>query len=510
VAPPKAATPEELTVPTGWALTPAGTSCDGYHALDLHVGLDAEQLVVIRDPGGTVFLRISSEPDTWISSFGDWVVYDLEQGGMNIESLGASQVEVLTRLLNEVNELRSSRTVVEVVGWDVGSEGLPQLFYAMSEYMYLTDIDSILATLATAAVKPHTDFDPLWLMLIAPSSSGKEEIQRLLKDVIDTAINDVTLAGLLGRGNKGVLPTLGLGCNGLVTITDFSTLLEGDGKSGGSKESVFSALRNIYDGSYRRDINPTALSWWGRLSIVAACTPSIDKFSAHADALGTRWLYYRMPERDAKTRREVAKMVMHRKELESKRFAAREVATQLITAAQARIFDVGAMNQVHGLPADLDDALIDIALLAAYGRASVPRDWRGNIDGIITAEEPGRLVGQLRMLAIGLAALEVSDEVVKRITTHAALSSMPQDRAKVLEVIARAGLPVSEYRIAKESGMHKNVVARACEDWEAMDFIASQPMPGEGVGPESKGWHLDEKNAEVVRAVWGYQGEMAE
>ncbi|MGH8904057.1 MAG: hypothetical protein ACRDYA_20855 [Egibacteraceae bacterium] len=37
----------------------------------------------------------------------------------------------------------------------------------------------------------------------------------------------------------------------------------------------------------------------GRLTLVAACTPAIDHYSSHADALAPRWLYWRLPNRDA-------------------------------------------------------------------------------------------------------------------------------------------------------------------------------------------------------------------
>lgn len=40
------------------------------------------------------------------------------------------------------------------------------------------------------------------------------------------------------------------------------------------------------------------------------------------------------------------------------------------------------------LPDELDDVICDVATLVAYGRASVPRDWKREVDGVVTVEDP--------------------------------------------------------------------------------------------------------------------------
>jgi hypothetical protein len=64
----------------------------------------------------------------------------------------------------------------------------------------------------------------------------------------------------------------------------------------GGRDAVFALLRRAYDGSASRDISPPGrtegehpkLFWSGRLTVVAAVTGAIDRYTAHADQLGPR------------------------------------------------------------------------------------------------------------------------------------------------------------------------------------------------------------------------------
>jgi hypothetical protein len=390
-----------------------------------------------------------------------------------------------------VVDLNARRESLLDTFWPGLPDNLQMLMYHLSLYLLVTDSDYLVATLAAAVAKERADFDPLWLMLVSPSSSGKGEALRLLNDVRDAAIDDVTVPGMLGKGDKGMLVPL-RGKDALAVISDFSTLLGDPKLSGASKSEVFNALRTIYDGSFVRDIHPEPVAWSGRLSLIAACTPAIDTYSAHTDALGTRWLYFRMKDRDAKTKAAVAKLVMQRADLQERRQTACKAATKIILEARTRAHDVD-------LPESLDDDVVKIATLVSYGRASIPRDWKREVEGIVTTEDPGRLVGQLRLLAIGLAALEVEDEVVTRIVRRAALSSMPQARARVLDTLAHADEALTEYRIAKSADLDLKVAQRALEDWSLVHFLESETVTGEK-GGEATAWALTDDGKELASA----------
>ena len=448
-------------------LAEAGISCDG---LDAVVWRDGRGLVITDEDGDTVL------PED-----------EVERAEILEELLGAEQAALAEGLI-------AARTSSEPPMLPGITPELHSLWLCLIEYLVLHDMDYVLATLAAATAKVLPD-DPLWLMLVSPSSSGKTEALKLLWEITDAKINDVTVAGLLGRGNRGVLARL-QGADALGLIPDFSAVLGNDKRSSEAKGNVFVALRDIYDGEYHRDINPDPLHWYGRLSLIAACTPVIDSFSAHADALGTRWLYFRMKPREVEERREAAYLVLSRRNTKELRAEARVAASRIVLEARER---------VHGveLPAGFERTIVDTGMLAAYGRTVVTRDWRGDdIDDVVEPEEPGRLIGQLRMLALGLLALGCTEQKALAIVGRAALSSMKQERARVLVALASAedGCALSTTAVERAAGLAWRPCKRALQDWEAIGFVRGERAELDTPTAPSL-WSIAPEHADLVKAV---------
>ena len=238
------------------------------------------------------------------------------------------------------------------------------------------DLNVIRGVLATAATRDLRG-DPLWLLVVGPPSSGKTEAVRLLDDLAHAAFDDLTLAGLLGwigPPNKAGRPSGVLhGRDGehlLCTIADLSTLLHDRSSRGSDVDTVFSALRRVFDGAYNRRIGsvPKPLAWTGKMTMVGAVTPAVDRFSAHADALGPRWLYLRSGRHDR-----AAFMQRDEDELTAWRDRLRAIAGPLVQTAAQRVGSIA-----------LDDGLerhcADCALVTTIGRVSVPRSGYGSRD----------------------------------------------------------------------------------------------------------------------------------
>jgi hypothetical protein len=86
------------------------------------------------------------------------------------------------------------------------------------------------------------------------------------------------------------------------------------------------------------------LEWKGRLTVVAAVTNAIDRFSAHADALGPRWMYIRIPDRHIRSRRNAARAARQAGVRES-RTKAVAMATDIIERARNKVIDVAVRQQ---------------------------------------------------------------------------------------------------------------------------------------------------------------------
>ena len=173
------------------------------------------------------------------------------------------------------------------MGW---SGPVGELLELLAGYVHLDDPGHVWFALAVAA-SAALDGDPLWGMLIGPSSSGKTEAIRAL-DRLAEPVDELTAPALLSwtHGKQphptGVLTRIG--SRGLVTVGDFSTVLATSDRGG--RDQLFALLRRVYDGQVIRDLGnaPVPLRWSGRVTLLAACTPAIDNYASHADQLGPR------------------------------------------------------------------------------------------------------------------------------------------------------------------------------------------------------------------------------
>ena len=278
---------------------------------------------------------------------------------------------------------------------------LGDMLTGLRQWQHLPDPTHVVVSLAVAATH-RADGEPCWLLMVAPPSSGKTEAVRLLDDAADARLDEVTAAGLLGWSKgKDVHPTgvlTRVSARALVTFGDLSSLLATSDRGG--RDQVFGLLRPAYDGHVTRDVHPPGrtgtterLEWSGRLTVVACVTQAIDRYSAHADALGPRWVYVRLPERATDEKRR-ASALARRGNLTEHRSAAREAASRVLAAAA---------HLVDYLPDEVADRIEDAALVAAWGRAAVPRNGYGRreIEGMPVIEEPMRLVQQLQWWPVG-------------------------------------------------------------------------------------------------------------
>jgi 5S rRNA maturation endonuclease (ribonuclease M5) len=381
------------------------------------------------------------------------------------------------------------------------------LIATLQSYLHLDDQGYVWFSLAVAVSGYAFDGEPLWGMLVGPSSSGKTEAIRMLGNVAGF-IDDLTASALMSwTKGKDPQPTgvlYRVPDPGVVTIGDFSTVLATSNK--GAKDQLFAMLRRVYDGAVTRDLGTAKkqLRWHGRLTILAACTPIIDEFASHADSLGPRWLYYRLPSRSTEAKRLQAR-------------AARIPATEgrNRAAAQTEALIAGAVERAKGLgdvPDRIADFLHDIAIVCCYGRAAVPRSGYGRreITGLATAEEPARLNKQLTQLVRALLALGASTERAVTIARRCALDSIPQTRRRCLELLA-TGLEMSVSELAREIGCDRKVARFALEELAAagvMNWPDNYDADEDGTARDEnrwapRNWKLDGPDTDLITWVIG-------
>jgi hypothetical protein len=272
-------------------------------------------------------------------------------------------------------------------------------------------------------------------------------------------------------------------------VADLSTLLSMNDK--GSRDMLYSLLRRAYDGHVQRDIDgPEPLTWSGRLTLLGAVTPTVDNYASHADALGPRWLYLRLPPTDAAQRREASRKARESGlSLAEHRHGVRELAARIVDDAASRTEAVGDL---------LGERLDDAALVACLGRAHVPRDGYGRreIIGMPTVEEPPRIAAQLDKLARALLALGLDEKDAAALCRRAALDCMPRERLACLDALA-TGEPLSQSEVARRARCDRSVARRTLEELAAIEIVACDEDEDGTRGP----WHLTGDYAPLVVAV---------
>lgn len=363
---------------------------------------------------------------------------------------------------------------LELTGWPTPRGGprqaLAELLTDLRTWQHLPDPVHVIVTLAAAATRA-TDGEPCWVLMVAPPSSGKTEAVRLLDAAADARLDEVTAAGLLGWSKgKTVRPSgvlTRVGDRALVTFGDLSSLLATSDKGG--REQVFGLLRRAYDGHVTRDVSPPGkvegpdqLQWSGRLTVVACVTGAIDRYSAHADQLGPRWVYVRIPERSTEGKRSAAQLA-RRTGLAEHRDRGRFLVSELLASLPTELPEV---------PEAVADAIEDAALVTAWGRGSVPRNGYGRreIEGVPVVEEPMRLVQQLGAVARGVLALGLAPEAAAAIARRVAADSMPESRRVVLQALS-TGEVLSTAKCARVAGLDRKVARMALEELAAIGVV---------------------------------------
>lgn len=385
-----------------------------------------------------------------------------------------------------------------------------ELLDTMRSYMHLDETDHVIVALATAIAARAVAGEPLWLLVIGPPSSGKTETIRLLDDVADEHPDEVTAPSLLswskGKDPKRVGILARIPNPGFLTIADLSTVLATSDRGG--RDQLFALLRRAYDGHVSRDLgnSPAALTWSGRLTLLAACTPAIDNYSSHADALGPRWLYCRIDPQNAATKQATGRKALAAGSLAEHRERARDLARQIVTCATPHAATVTLSDT-------MTDQLIDAAVVACYGRAAVERDGYGRreISGIAVIEEPPRLSSQLAALARGLLALGLDESETITLSRRCALDSVPRARLGAMQTLARAE-QATVGEVARQTGCHRHVARMALEELDAIGIARSlvdEDDQADGQGFTPRPWVLAGPDLDLIKRVLNTSADAA-
>jgi hypothetical protein len=345
----------------------------------------------------------------------------------------------------------------------------------LQERFYKPDLQAIRIVLGTIKAHYLNVGDPAWLFVVAPPGAGKTTMSIMgacgLSEVVSLGdfSENTFLSGFYGHRDAGLLEKLGHTVqdgntytsqgNAIFLAKDFTTVLQMRREKRGV---ILSQLREIHDGQFKRDFGTGETKIWkGRVSVIAAVTPILDRYYSIFSVLGERFLQVRWHRPDSPEAGEVA--IDQQGQEEQIRQQAREVIGQLFR-------DSVATPPV--LPDGMKRRIARLAEAVALARTHVFRSSYGSrdIEYVPEPEANTRISKGLAAIAKGIAALNQRSEVTEQDLQDAfrvGLDCTTENRRKLL-LAAKEGQDLNQVR------MPRTVRRRELENLEALEILQQE------------------------------------
>lgn len=346
------------------------------------------------------------------------------------------------------------------------------------------DLDALDVVLAAAAVE-RMDGDPLWLLLVSGSGNAKTETVQALAGAGALVTSTITgEAGLLSAtpakerakdATGGLLRKIG--DRGLLVVKDVTSILS---MSGDRRNEVLGALREVYDGSWSRNVGADGgrtLDWSGRVVLVGAVTTAWDKAHAVIASMGDRFVLVRVDStkgRQAAGRRAIGN-------------TGHEEAMRAELAAAAAGVLAGANLDPLELLEDVTDGLLAAADLVTLARTGVEYDYRGDVIDAHAPEMPTRFAKQLAQVVRGAVAVGANLEAALRLAIRCARDSMPPLRLAIVDDLA-AHPDSSTAEVRKRLGLPRATVDRQLQALHMLGVLDVDEDEGQHRGQPVTVW----------------------
>jgi hypothetical protein len=271
-------------------------------------------------------------------------------------------------------------------------------------FYYGSEVDTWLPEIMLLPfVTLHWKLAPVWIRVISPPGSGKSAHISMLEDYeVSYFIDELTPKSFISgfRDEKGRDPSkLAQMDNKVIVVSDESTFME---QRQEDRNQVQSILRRAYDGRVSKGFgNIEAVQVYkSTFNMLVSSTPSIDRYFLYNQALGERYINYRMQirQREALAKRAYENQFTN---TSSKLALLRKrVHKFLHSIPETEITEIKIPEFVYR-------TIIDCANFVALVRTHIARDATGRqVTTLPQPESAGRLVQQLTQTVISLAIVE--------------------------------------------------------------------------------------------------------
>jgi len=349
---------------------------------------------------------------------------------------------------------------------------LNDLKKVVKKHLLLDDyniVDVLIATIIANLFKT----DPLWLLIIGPSSSAKTELLNALEGLSMTFfLSDLTPSTLIsGKKDSSLLPHLN---NKIVVMKDFTTILS---KRPDHLKMIMAQLREVYDGNISKGFGTgDTIKWRGHVGFVGCCTPVYDRHHSVIGQMGERFILYRSKNKDnIRTGRQALQAFGGETKMRS----------QLQKAFKRFLSQFKKIDLKIPKPSDLlQDQIVSLATFCGHCRTAVHRDrYTQEFTYLPEAEGSPRLTKQLYHLGLSLMAAnggeQITDEILC-ILKKVGLDLIPRTRVRIIEYLWESrALEISTFwvttgEIVSGTGIHGKTTLRTLQDLEIIGIVRSK------------------------------------
>src|SRR3990167_3264014 len=249
--------------------------------------------------------------------------------------------------------------------------------------VFIIEDEGIIKLVLASVVAHRLKADPLWIFLVASSSSGKTEFITSLNEVqglypISSLTSHTFISGMKVKGG-GEVNLLDRMKSGIMSFKDFTSILSTNPEARGE---IMGQLREIYDGEYSKDFGTGERKRWkGKIGLIAGVTTKIYTTQELYAAMGERFVMYafKQPNQKEIGRRAITNTRTGMKE--------KRLYLQNITKEYLDNF-IQIPADLPKLETGLENDLIDLAEFSTRLRSPIERDWRSPNKDITFKHDP--------------------------------------------------------------------------------------------------------------------------
>ena len=322
---------------------------------------------------------------------------------------------------------------------------------------------------------------PLWLFLIGVPSSFKTEFVGLFEALdevytLDTLSENAFSSGYVppdGSEPQDLLPYLD---NKAFIIKDLNTLFSMNEEM---VKKILGDLTSIFDGKFEKFTATRGLVEYNSLfSMIGCITPSIlIKHYNYATQLGPRFMFLRVPELTQEEMERSLQKFWDEADRKNKIIKTRQIVSSFSAQLISKIKKYESQPETEEMKTKINNIaqfMCKARGIAISNKASFIDDKKNTIEYFEIKdhqiEQPWRILNQLKALLRILSFIngnEIVGEKEIEIIRPVILSTMPVERAEVLEILAvKCGLTCKE--LSKEIGKSSKTIQRTMKELEAV------------------------------------------